>query len=554
MTSVATSSSGVPVADGRRLARDTATISALTLLSRLTGFVRIAVVSAVLGTTLLGNTYQTTNTVPNLVFELFAAGMLQAVLVPELVGVLGRRGRAEGERIAGMVLGALLVVLGALALVGAVAAPLISRALFAGSPAEGALGDQQVWLGTVFLWVFLPQVVFYAVGMVGTAVLNAHDRFAVPAFAPVLNNLVVIGAYLAFGAMYGNRTTLDLSVAEVAVLAGGTTLAVAAFTAAPAIAVVRSGFSLRPRWGIGDRTIRRLGRQGLWAGAFLALTQVLLLAAAVLANVVEGGVIIYQFAYTFFLLPHALVAIPVFTALYPSLARAAHGGDRPGFSSLVQRGVTAVWLLTLPAAAAMVALGEPAASLTMFNRAASSAPEVAAAMAAFAFGLAPYGIFLLLTRAAYAHGEARLPTIVHLTTTVIGVAGMAIATAVLDGASRITGLAGAHSVAYIVGLVLLRRGLAPRIGTAHLVPWRLGGGALLAALAAAGAMAATAALVGDRVVDGRLGAAVELAAAGLVGLAVYLVGLRLVGVRDPRTLFRAPVAAAPAVSGDGADG
>jgi putative peptidoglycan lipid II flippase len=543
VTSEALTGSADPLPDdGGRLARDTATISLMTLLSRVTGFARIAVVSAVLGTTLLGNTYQTTNTVPNLVFELFAAGMLQAVLVPELVGVLSARGRAEGERIAGLVLGALLAVLGVLALLGVLAAPLISRALFAGSPAEGALRDQQVWLGTVFLWIFLPQVVFYAIGMVGTAVLNAQDRFAVPAFAPVLNNVVVICAYLVFGALYGDSDTLDLSVVEVAVLAGGTTLAVVAFTAAPALAVLRRGFSLRPRWGLGDPAIRRLGRQGLWAGIFLALTQVLLLAAVVLGNAVEGGVIVYQFGYTFFLLPHALISIPVFTAIYPSLARSAQRSDHAGYRSLLRRGMTAVWVLTLPAAATMVALGGPAARLVLFGRAAASADEVAATMAAFAVGLAPYGLFLLLTRASYAEGEARLPTVVHVATTVVGVAGMVTAALTLDGGARIAGLAGAHSVAYVIGAVLLRRGVRHWVGGRRLVDGRVGVGALAAAVAAGATMAGVASLADGLVTGGgRVSALVELGAGGVAGLAVYLVGIRLAGVRDPRRLLHPDV-------------
>lgn len=542
MTSVAlTGPSAASPDEGRRLTRDTATMSMMTLLSRVTGFARIAVVSGVLGTTLLGNTYQTTNTVPNLVFELFAAGMLQAVLVPELVGVLGARGRPEGERIAGLVLGALLAVLGALALVGAVAAPLISRALFAGSPAEGALHDHQVWLGTVFLWIFLPQLLFYAIGMVGTAVLNAHDRFGVPAFAPVLNNVVVIGAYIAFGVLHGDSETLRLSVVEVAVLAGGTTLAVAAFTAAPALAVLRSGFSLRPRWGLTDPTVRRLGRQGLWAGAFLALIQVLLLAAIVLANAVEGGVVVYQFGWTFFLLPHALISIPVFTALFPTLSRAAQRGGGAWYRSLLARGCSAVWVLALPAAAAMVALGGPAARVALFGRAASSADEVAATMAAFAVGLAPYGLFLLLMRAAYAQGEARLPTVVHGATTVIGIAGMVTAALVLDGDERIAGLAGAHSVAYLIGAVLLRRRLGPWVGRRRLVNLRVGGGALAAAVVAGLVMAGVAAVADGLVAgDGRTSALVELAVAGPVGLAAYLACGRLAGVPDPRRLLHPP--------------
>ncbi|HEX8804824.1 MAG TPA: lipid II flippase MurJ, partial [Acidimicrobiales bacterium] len=427
-----------------------------------------------------------TNSVPNLVFELVAAGVLQAVLVPELFEVLDRRGRAEGGRVAGVVLGGLLTVLGGAMLLGALLAPLVSRALFAGAPAS--VRADQVWLGTVFLWIFLPQVLFYAGGMVATAMLNADNRFAVPAFAPVLNNVVVIGAYLTFGALRaGEEPSLHLSPLEVAVLAGGTTLGVVAFTAAPVVAAARRGLVLRPIVAFDDPDLRRLARAGLWAGLFLGLTQVLLVAALVCGATVEGGAVVYQLGYTYFLLPHALVAIPVFTALYPSLSRTAQAGDDPAFTSLVRRGVQAVWVLELPAMVAMVVLGTPAARLTLFGESASSVDAVAATMAAFAVGLAPYGLFLLLTRASYARGDAKLPTVVHLAATVLGVAGMALATAVLDGDARIAGLAGAHSAAYLLAAVALGVALRRRTGAGAgpLVDRGVAVGAAVAAAAAA---------------------------------------------------------------------
>jgi len=526
-----------PAADGDRLARSTATISALTLMSRMTGFARIFVLAAVIGPTYLGNTYQTANSVPNLVFELFAAGALQAVLVPELIDVVARRGRAEGQRVAGLVLGGLLVVFGLAVVVGVVVAPLVARLLFAG--AAPAVAADQVWLGTVLLWIFLPQVLFYAGGMVATAVLNADDRFAVPAFAPVLNNLVVIAAYLAFWRLRdGAPPTLDLSVAEVAVLAGGTTLGVVAFTSAPIVAAVRAGLLHRPVFARRDPDVRRLAHTGAWAGAFLGLIQVLLVVALVLGNTIEGGGTIYQLGFTYFLLPHALVAVPLLTALYPSLSRAVQGGDDASYRVLVRGGLHATWVFVLPAVVALVALAEPIARLTLFGKSASAIDAVAATMAAFAPGLAPYGLFLLLTRATYARGDARRPTVVHLWAAGVGIAGMALATAMLHGDARIAGLAGAHSVAYVVAALVLGRDLHRAVGSGagSLVRWRIVGGAALAA-AVAGAVMVTARLLvpGD---VGRAGAAAEVVAGGVGGLTVYLVGLRLVGIADPRSLLR----------------
>lgn len=515
-----------------RLARHTATISSLNLVSRITGFVRMLVVAAVLGTTFLGNTYQSANSIPNLVFELFAAGALQAVLVPTIVEALERHGRAEAERLAGLVLGSLLAALTAALVVGLALAPLIARALFAGSPA----GAAQIRLGTVFLWLFLPQVLFYAAGLVTTAVLNADDHFAVPALAPVINNVVVTGAYLGFWYLrHGAEPSLHLRPIEVVVLAGGTTFGVISFTSAPVIAAWRRGFHVRPRFTRGSKELRHFWRQGAWAAVYLALTQVLLVTMLILANRVEGGVVAYQLGFTFFLLPHALVAIPVFTALFPRMARAILAQDESGYAALVHRGVTAVAVLVLPATAALLALAEPLARVALFGRGGAGAHQVALATAAFAPGLLPYGGFLLLTRAAYARADVRLPALVNVGATAVGVAAMITAAIVLHGDARIAGLAAAHTLTYLVGsivLIVLLRGQVDRVHA--LIPLR----AIIVAMGGAAIAAATMALVaGAMDLAGRVGALAELIAGGGSGLLVYLLVVWAGRVGNPRQLL-----------------
>ena len=233
------------VDERRTLARSTATQTVLTGLSRLTGFGRIVIVTAVLGTTFLGNTYQSANTIPNIVFELFAAGALQAVLVPALVARLDRGDEEGAQRLAGSVLGHTMLALGVFVVVGAAASPFLMRVLVSGVE-DAAVRDDQVALGTVFLLVFLPQVLIYDVGLVATAVLHARGRFGVPAFAPAMNNVVVCAAYGVFWWMRRDQPpSLDLSVAEIAVLAGGTTFGVVAFCALPIVAARRTGFLFR---------------------------------------------------------------------------------------------------------------------------------------------------------------------------------------------------------------------------------------------------------------------------------------------------------------------
>ena len=524
-----------PAVDERRsLARSTATQTVLTAVSRLTGFVRVMVVAAVLGTTFLGNTYQTANTVPNIVFELFAAGALQAVLVPALVARFDRGDDEGAERLAGSVLGFTTLALGVLAVLGALAAPWIMRLMVSGVD-DPAVRADQVALGTVFLLIFLPQVIVYDVGLVATAVLHARGRFGIPAVAPAVNNVVVCGAYGIFWYMRrGEEPSLDLSAAEIAVLAGGTTFAVLAFCALPIIGARRTGFRFRFRFDRSDPALRLLGRQAAWAALFLAMTQVLLGTVLVLANRVEGGVVAYQVAFTFFLLPHALFALPVLNTLFPDAARKAQGGDLAGVSVTVERGVRAIAYFVLPVAAGLVALARPAGSMALFGETTPDGVDlVVASLVGFAPGLLGYGIFYFLSRVFYALDDTHTPAVVHGVVVAFGVIAMVVSSRSAEGAARIGALAWSHSVTYLAGalilLVLVGRRLRPRPPAVR----RTVGTGIVAAVLAGVVMATVAAVLP---LEGRTGDLAEVLVAGTVGLVAYVVVQQLLGGTRLRTV------------------
>ncbi|HEX4901867.1 MAG TPA: lipid II flippase MurJ [Acidimicrobiales bacterium] len=507
------------VDDRRDLARSTATQTVLTGISRLTGFVRVVVVAAVLGTTFLGNTYQSANTVPNIVFELFAAGALQAVLVPALVARFDRGDDEGAERLAGSVLGLTLAVLGVLVVVGAAASPLLMRGLVSGVE-DASIRADQVSLGTVFLLIFLPQILVYDVGLVATAVLHAKGRFGLPAFAPAVNNVVVCAAYGTFWWLRRDEGPgLDLDGLEIAVLAGGTSLGVVAFCALPIAGARRSGFRFRPNLDRSDPALRALARQGGWAALFLAMTQVLLGAVLVLGNPVEGGIVGYQVAFTFFLLPHALFALPVLNTLFPEAARRAQAGDLAGVARTVERGVRAIGFFVLPVAAALVALAGPLTSVALFGETGEAGAElVRLTLVGFAPGLIGYGLFYFLTRISYALDDTRSPALVHGGVVVAGVVAMVASTGAVEGDARIAALAWAHTGTYLVGAMLLAISVHRRLRPAPRVlrPMVVGS---VASLVAGLAMAA----VGDRVGGGgRVGAVLAVAAAGPVGLVLYV--------------------------------
>ncbi|HWH35346.1 MAG TPA: lipid II flippase MurJ [Acidimicrobiales bacterium] len=495
-------------------------MTGLTLISRLTGLVRVLVVAAVLGTTFLGNTFQSANSVSNLIFELFAAGALQAAMIPTLVALFDGGDDEEGTYVAGALLGLAASALAALAAAGMLAAPWIMRLLVAGVESADVQAAQ-VRLGTALLWFFLPQVVLYAAGAVATAVLNARGHFALPVAAPIANNVVVIAACWLFWELRGGAApSLDLSTVQVVVLGLGTTLGVLALSAIPWLALRRQGVALRPRLDLRHPRVRQVVRGGGWATLFLACTQILTGVVLVLANGVEGGVVVYQVAYTLFLVPHALFAVPVLTALFPSLSRHAAAGDAGAYARGVGAGVAAIAFLALPAVAALVALAQPLARLVLFGESSGGAGgALPAVVAAFAPGLVGYGLFLFLARGLYAAGDMRGAAVVHLGLVVLAAAAMIVGSLVVAGPARVTLLAGAHSVAYLAGAAALAYRLRARWWVRGTGPVRSLAMGTLAATAAGAAMWAVQLPVPEA---GRLATAGLVAGAGALGGAVYL--------------------------------
>jgi putative peptidoglycan lipid II flippase len=212
------------------------------------------------------------------------------------------------------------------------------------------------------------------------------------------------------------------------VLGLGTTLGVLALSAIPVLAVRRAGLDLRPRLDLHHPRVRQVVRGGGWAALFLAATQLLVGVVLVLANAVEGGVVVYQVAYTVF------------------LVRYARG---------MAAGVGAIVFLALPAAAALVALADPLARLLLFGQSAEARAVVPDVVAAFAPGLVGYGLFLFFARGLYAVGDMRGAAVVHLGVVAVAALAMVGASALFAGPARVTALAAAHSGAYLIGAAVL---------------------------------------------------------------------------------------------------
>ncbi|HET6663057.1 MAG TPA: lipid II flippase MurJ [Acidimicrobiales bacterium] len=508
---------------GSRTARAAAGMGAVTAVSRTLGFVRVLVVTAVLGTTSLGDAFQSANSVSNVLFELLAAGALSAVLVPTFVHLLDRDDEVGAERVAGGVLGVALAVLGPITIVGVVCAPLLARALTIGVDSDVAAAQQT--LVTYLLRFFLPQVLLYAAGTIITAVLYAKRRFAITAAAPIGNTVVMVACLALFRVVAGPDPGLDLTTGEKLLLAAAGTGGVVAFVGLLLAAGAASGFRLRPRWpGSDPQVVGVLGHSG-WGVVLHTGAGLLLGAAIVTAAGVVGGVVAYQVGWVIFLAPYAVLAQPIHTAILPEMVTEAREAGLRQVAASLRWALERMALLVLPATAAMIALASPALRAVAFGE--TDSQLLAAAVAGLATGLYAYSSFLLLARGYYALGDSRTPGVVSLVSAAVGVGVMVVSAALVDGTARIVLLGLGHSVAYTVGAAVLALGLARRTG-ASLRPAAVGRIALVSAFAGIGGWAASEALLGDD--PGRLAALATVMAIVAVGAGVVIAGYRLLGV------------------------
>ncbi len=445
--------------------RHTAVMTVGTALSRLTGFLRLTAMTATLGVTVssLGSIYTVANLTPNIVYELILGGILTSVFVPVFVDRMATKGSDDARDVANRVLSLVLVVLVVVAALGALFAEQIIRLYLVSS--EGRDREADIQLGVFFLRWFMPQIVFYGVGAVAIGLLQAHRRFAAPMFAPILNNLVVIGTFVAYAIVRGDRPprVVGITTAEQTVLAVGTTLGVVAMTVALWPSLRSLGYRLHVRFDWRHEAVRHLVRLATWVALYVAANQLAYVVIIVLNNRFDAGPQIYTTAYTVFLLPHAIFAVSIFTALLPSMSERWSTGHPDGVRDLVSRGLRDTAVVTLPAAIGLLVLAEPISRL-LFEHGAAVARDseaIAGTLQGFAVGLLFFSAFQLLTRTFYAMQDTRTPALVNLVAAVVNVGAALLYIGPLDLGLR--GMALAHATSYAVGasvlLLLLRRRL-----------------------------------------------------------------------------------------------
>ncbi|MGY1811253.1 murein biosynthesis integral membrane protein MurJ [Blastococcus sp. SYSU D00820] len=527
---------GAPGAS-RGILRAAGTMAVATLVSRVTGLLRTMVLAAALGVGLVNDAYNTANTLPNIVYELLLGGVLTSVIVPLFVHA------QERDRDGGVAYVQRLSTIAVVGLVGVtalavLAAPLLTRLY-------GIEGDpEQVRLANWLARILLVEIVFYGIGALATAILNSRGVFGPPAWAPVLNNLVVIATGFLFVASAGpgGLTPATITPGQVWLLGGGTTLGIALQAVVLLPLLRRAGVPLRPRWSLRRTGLREAGSLGLWVIAYSAVSAVGVAVATRTANAAgregELGSSAFAIASLLFQMPYGIIGVALLTALLPRMSRAAARDDVPGVVRDLSLGTRLSALGLLPVTAVLSVLG-PALATVAFARGNTSVADargIGVALAVGAFGLLPMAVTLLQLRVFYATKDARTPTLIQIGMVAVRVPLLLLVPAVVDAEYVVAGLMLVTSLTYVAGWVLGHVALTRRLGA-------LDTGATLGPVVRVTAASAAAALVGwvvVRLCDDALGTSL----AGSLG--TLLIGTVVIGVA---ALGGSVVARVPEVTG-----
>ena len=439
-------------------------VAAGTLASRVTGLARLAVFAAVVGQTALADAFDIGNNSPNIVYELLLGGTLTAGLVPLFVAY-----RERGDRKAtSAVLGAGLLVSGALTVLAVAAAPLIFR-LYSLAPA----GDAELLrtVGTALTRVFLIQIFFYGLNALAAGALNAAGKFIAAAWAPVAANVVAIGALVGISS--------DSRIGEVALaqatagsrlfywFALGPTVGIAVMATIVVVAAVRAGVLPAPSFDVRHPAVRELMRMSGWAVGYIAANQVALVVVKNLAEPGSGRLDAYAKAMTIFQLPHGLLAVTIATTTTPLLARAASAFDTTAFRDHFVRGARTTLALVVAPSIVLAMFAEPVVRITLgwgeFGE--SAVTSTARALTGLSVGLVGFSLYLFVLRGFYSHGDTRTPFLINCAENALNI----VLALVLAPRFDVLGLGLAFSLAYLVSAVVALEVLHRKHGTPRLV-------------------------------------------------------------------------------------
>ncbi|MEU5551552.1 MULTISPECIES: murein biosynthesis integral membrane protein MurJ [unclassified Micromonospora] len=506
-------------------ATNSAVMAIGSLVSRGTGFLRNLVIGAALGGALVGDAYTTAQILPGMVYEFLLGGILTSVLIPVLV----RRRKADsdgGQAYTQRLLTLALLALGAAALLAVALAVPLTWLYGASESAPGYSG-----LVTGLARLMLPMIFFSGLSALISAVLNTRGHFAAPMWAPILNNLVVIGTAGLYIGIFGAEIVGpdDMTTGRVLLIGGGTLLGVAVQVAGLMPALRKVGFRWKLRFDFRKLGLAELGRLGAWMICYVAVSQIGLIVLFNLLNRAgkenSAGPLIYNNVFLLLMTAHGIIAVSIITALMPRMSAAAADGRYADLAADLSRGTRTVSAVLAPIAVCYAVLATPIA-FTLFRWGAfdeDNATATSLVLLAAALALVPFAISQLFTFAFYALPDTRTPALINIPVVALRI-GVQIALFLIFSASFAgAGMMIGNTVSYLAAAIISAWLLRPRVG-------RIGLGAILRTLGRVAVAAVGAAVAGLLVVallpggdtPTRLEAVVQLVVGGAVIGGTYL--------------------------------
>ncbi len=451
-------------ADGARregsLLASSRTMAIASIASRVTGFLRSIVLAAALGTGLVGDAYNGANSFPNMVYELMVGGVLSSVLIPLLVHA-EQHDRDKGEAYTQRLLSIATVALGCATLIAVAAAPLIA-ALFVNNTSERELTS-------TFATLLLPEIFFYGLGAMFSAVLNIRGVYGPGAWAPVLNNVITIMTVGIFAMIPGPKTLIpaNMTTTQILVLGVGTTLGIVSQALVLLPSLRHAGFRWRWRFHSethDERGMREAGSLTGWVVGYVIASQI---GVSVIVKVGfnHNGVTSFTYADLLFQVPYGILGVSLLTALMPRMSRAAARGDNDAVIEHMSVGARLSAVALIPVTVGLMVLGPSFAMAIFVGRTnLHDARLIGTSLALSAFGLLPFALVMLQMRVFYAMRDARTPTIVNICMVATKVTLVLIAAETLHGDHVIEALNVSTSLSYVVGAVLGHLMLTQRLG------------------------------------------------------------------------------------------
>ncbi|HEY0450017.1 MAG TPA: murein biosynthesis integral membrane protein MurJ [Actinophytocola sp.] len=443
------------------LARASGSMAIATLVSRITGFAWKVQLAWVAGLLVVNDSFTVANTLPNIIYELLLGGVLASVVVPLLV-------RAQDDPDGGQAYTQRLLTVGMTMLaVGTVVAVALAP-VFTGLYMDDSSGHANAELATAFAYLLLPEIVFYGLFALLSAILQAKHVFGPTAWAPVVNNLIIMATIGVYAIVPGeiSLNPVRMGDAKLLVLGIGVTLGIAVQALVLLPALRRVGFRFRWNWGL-DSRLKEFGGLALWIIGYAGISQIgMIFTTRVLTETAAGGAAIYANAWLLFQLPYGVIGVSLLTAIMPRLSRAAADGDTRkliGDLSLASR-LSTVMLVPISAVLTIAGSAIGVALFNYGNADIADARRLGNALAFSAFGILPFALVMLQLRVFYAMKDARTPTLIMIVMTVVKIPLLFMCRDQLRPEDVVIGVMLVNALTFVVGAVLGQMWLWVRLG------------------------------------------------------------------------------------------